>query len=262
MVFLMTAGFERLMDLPIDVHLVLFDYLPKISSACLGLTCKRFYDIHWKRHGRIALRLSVRREITYRHGRMDRMVCRVEDISLYSLLKSWMWNARLVWGGQYNIEAFITLARKQEAKKIVFDVREAVRHAKDYTWELKKQINLQARNVDSTHLAFWKHVRRFGEDGQQAESLLYDLEVARKDLRVAETNFRLAEEDRIAKQRIDIDFYICKYAENLENRKVKKLGLPATRRSLEKARKSSIEGERKPLDIWDGGEEDMMRLLF
>ncbi|KAE9369280.1 hypothetical protein N431DRAFT_469205 [Stipitochalara longipes BDJ] len=46
---------HQLMDLPIDLHVELFKHLSPTSSACLGLTCKTLYDIHWSRHGKVPL---------------------------------------------------------------------------------------------------------------------------------------------------------------------------------------------------------------
>jgi hypothetical protein len=43
------------MGLPIDVHVELFRHLSPTSSACLGLTCKTLYTIHWSRHGKVPL---------------------------------------------------------------------------------------------------------------------------------------------------------------------------------------------------------------
>lgn len=41
--------------LPPEVHLCIFDLLDPASSACLGVTCKKFYAIHRQRHGSVKL---------------------------------------------------------------------------------------------------------------------------------------------------------------------------------------------------------------
>jgi len=45
----------QLMSIPTDPHLDLFKQLSPITSACLGLTCKVFYGIHWSLHGKVGL---------------------------------------------------------------------------------------------------------------------------------------------------------------------------------------------------------------
>lgn len=49
-----------LMDLPAELHFVLFDFLDPIDSTCLGLTNKHFYAIHRRLQGTVAL--TTRRE--------------------------------------------------------------------------------------------------------------------------------------------------------------------------------------------------------
>jgi hypothetical protein len=46
---------SQLATLPTELHLKIFKYLPRISSACLGVTCKVLYRIHWSIHGRVQL---------------------------------------------------------------------------------------------------------------------------------------------------------------------------------------------------------------
>jgi hypothetical protein len=42
-------------SLPEELILNIFSYLCPVHSACLGLTCKRFYKHHRELHGRVAL---------------------------------------------------------------------------------------------------------------------------------------------------------------------------------------------------------------
>ncbi|KAF8849096.1 hypothetical protein BDZ45DRAFT_697825 [Acephala macrosclerotiorum] len=44
-----------LCSLPDEVKLMIFDHLPKNSSACLGLACKAFYPLHREKHGTVKL---------------------------------------------------------------------------------------------------------------------------------------------------------------------------------------------------------------
>lgn len=48
-----------LMDLPVDLHYAMFDFLDLIDSTCLGLTNKHLYAIHRRMRGTVAL--STRR---------------------------------------------------------------------------------------------------------------------------------------------------------------------------------------------------------
>ncbi|AEO59246.1 hypothetical protein MYCTH_2315675 [Thermothelomyces thermophilus ATCC 42464] len=50
----------ELMDLPPELHFVIFDFLDPIDSTCLGLTNKHFYAIHRRLHGTVPL--TTRRE--------------------------------------------------------------------------------------------------------------------------------------------------------------------------------------------------------
>ena len=45
----------QFMGMPTDIHLELFRHLSPTTSACLGLTCKAFYGIHWSLHVKVAL---------------------------------------------------------------------------------------------------------------------------------------------------------------------------------------------------------------
>ncbi|RYP10393.1 hypothetical protein DL765_008125 [Monosporascus sp. GIB2] len=49
-----------LSDIPAELHYTIFDFLDPIDSACLGLTCMRFYSIHRQLHGKVSL--GARRE--------------------------------------------------------------------------------------------------------------------------------------------------------------------------------------------------------
>jgi hypothetical protein len=40
----------QLATLPTEVHFKIFKHLSPVSSACLGLTCKALYRIHWSLH--------------------------------------------------------------------------------------------------------------------------------------------------------------------------------------------------------------------
>ncbi|KAK3305362.1 uncharacterized protein B0T15DRAFT_194683 [Chaetomium strumarium] len=44
-----------LMDLPAELHFVIFDFLDPIDSTCFGLTSKHFYAIHRRLHGTVPL---------------------------------------------------------------------------------------------------------------------------------------------------------------------------------------------------------------
>ncbi|KAN0121896.1 hypothetical protein V8E51_000222 [Hyaloscypha variabilis] len=50
---------KSLLDLPYDIIFEIFDYLHPIHSACLGLTCKAFYPIHWSLHPKIPLHTAT-----------------------------------------------------------------------------------------------------------------------------------------------------------------------------------------------------------
>ncbi|KAL2162405.1 hypothetical protein VTH06DRAFT_7318 [Thermothelomyces fergusii] len=54
-----THGLE-LMNLPAELHFVIFEFLDPIDSTCLGLTNKHFYAIHRRLHGTVPL--TARRE--------------------------------------------------------------------------------------------------------------------------------------------------------------------------------------------------------
>jgi hypothetical protein len=44
-----------LLSLPVELKLKIFELLDPNSSACLGLTCKELYDIHWEKRGIVSL---------------------------------------------------------------------------------------------------------------------------------------------------------------------------------------------------------------
>ncbi|KAK4240202.1 hypothetical protein C8A03DRAFT_31677 [Achaetomium macrosporum] len=44
-----------LMDLPVELHFVIFEFLDPIDSTCFGLTSKHFYAIHRRLHGTVPL---------------------------------------------------------------------------------------------------------------------------------------------------------------------------------------------------------------
>lgn len=62
-----------LLTLPPEIHLAILDVLDLQSSVLLGVTCKKFYANHWKRHGEV--RMSLRHK---------------NEFSLGSLLYHWM----------------------------------------------------------------------------------------------------------------------------------------------------------------------------
>jgi hypothetical protein len=45
----------HLVTLAPEIHLLLIDILDPVSSTCLGLTCKVFYNLHRARHGTVPL---------------------------------------------------------------------------------------------------------------------------------------------------------------------------------------------------------------
>lgn len=67
---------------PSEVHLELFRHLHRVDSTCLGLTCKKFYNIHRQLHGMVGL------------GEWD--MSDIHSKQLHMLLKDWM--GALVWG--------------------------------------------------------------------------------------------------------------------------------------------------------------------
>jgi hypothetical protein len=44
-----------LLSLPVELQIKIFEFLDPNSSACLGLTCKELYDIHWEEQGIVPL---------------------------------------------------------------------------------------------------------------------------------------------------------------------------------------------------------------
>jgi hypothetical protein len=60
-----SCGFLKLST---ELHFEVFKYLDRVSSTCLGLTCKTFYPIHKKLHGIV---------------RLDRVVFRPRSASWY-----------------------------------------------------------------------------------------------------------------------------------------------------------------------------------
>jgi hypothetical protein len=46
---------KGLLDMPPEIHLEIFSHLHNITSACLGLTCKALYPIHWSLYPRMNL---------------------------------------------------------------------------------------------------------------------------------------------------------------------------------------------------------------
>jgi len=65
--------------LPTEIHLLIFDQLHVITSTCLGLTCKTFYNIHFNLHGKVPLDMED-----------TRLAFPPDGIALTTLLERWM----------------------------------------------------------------------------------------------------------------------------------------------------------------------------
>ncbi|TVY85837.1 hypothetical protein LAWI1_G008309 [Lachnellula willkommii] len=85
-----------LQTLPPELHLKIFDYLRDVNSACLGLTCKQFYGIHWELHGKVSLEAKTH----FRH----------RAFTLHAALKDWMPGELEYYGPE---EKFLTKWRRQ-----------------------------------------------------------------------------------------------------------------------------------------------------
>lgn len=90
--------------LPASVHLELFRHLDKVTSTCLGLTCKAFWKLHRAINGRAWLwEVSPRGPQTF-------------GIPLHELLESWM-PFGLVYGEQFFPGKFVAMEKHSKAKK-------------------------------------------------------------------------------------------------------------------------------------------------
>jgi len=72
-----------LQNLPPEIHLKIFDIMDTITSTCLGLTCKKFYTMHWGRHGKVVLYHIISRPLLYH-------VQDYHEPPLWVLIHSWM----------------------------------------------------------------------------------------------------------------------------------------------------------------------------
>ena len=50
-----TNSNRHLLTLPDELKLNIISNLDRVESACLGLTCKQLYAIHWQKHGKVDL---------------------------------------------------------------------------------------------------------------------------------------------------------------------------------------------------------------
>ncbi|KAH6666060.1 hypothetical protein B0J14DRAFT_643358 [Halenospora varia] len=71
----------NLTSLPQELHLHIFSFLRPSESALLGLTCKKFYGLHWNSHGAVRMTTSFYSITNPRNWEM---------ILMYHLLESWM----------------------------------------------------------------------------------------------------------------------------------------------------------------------------
>lgn len=83
-----------LQSLPDEVHLLILSHLTHTQSTCLGLTCKKFYTIHYSLHGKVGIR---------------------ED-SLVSLLLSWI-PPTLAWDDTLCEERFMERQKLKRVKR-------------------------------------------------------------------------------------------------------------------------------------------------
>jgi hypothetical protein len=85
----------------------IFKLLGPVASACLGLTCRRFYKCHILTWGRKVCLLHPTIDVPAAEWIMQPM--------LHNYLKDWMAAAGLVWS--YQKKKFVTLQRMKELKK-------------------------------------------------------------------------------------------------------------------------------------------------
>ena len=89
--------------LPTDIHWEIFSHLDPVTAACLGLTCKSLWEIHWRSNGAVKLwKISERGEQTF--GR-----------PLYELLKTWV-PPTLAYGEGFYFGKFVPVEKYKKAK--------------------------------------------------------------------------------------------------------------------------------------------------
>ncbi|KAH8602046.1 hypothetical protein B0O99DRAFT_588274 [Bisporella sp. PMI_857] len=107
-------------DIPPELLLKIFGLLPPIRSVCLGLTCRRFYAIHYITHGIVPLKTQEPASICNQHfpntGHLlatpQPETINPEDPSLGKLLeKGWLGD-----GHAYNHRTFKFVTRKRMGK--------------------------------------------------------------------------------------------------------------------------------------------------
>ncbi len=102
-----------LLALPPELHLMIFELLDTVTSACFGLTSKRFYPIHWAQHGRVWLSTRSTTSAYDSSG---------FNLRLYSFLKTWM-------GAQRTFDAhsikYVTHKKKSRLQNILLEGRMA-----------------------------------------------------------------------------------------------------------------------------------------
>lgn len=88
--------------MPPEIKLMIFEHLAgRVSSVCLGLTCRELYKIHWKIHRKIPLWAMDRYSVTWREWEaIWGSLCSwfVGDISS-RLDKTFLWQFIDAWGG-------------------------------------------------------------------------------------------------------------------------------------------------------------------
>ncbi|PMD23573.1 hypothetical protein NA56DRAFT_715998 [Hyaloscypha hepaticicola] len=87
-------------SLPTEIQLKIIKNLDRVSSVCLGITNKKFYDIHKELHPKVPLIAAH----LYTKGGMR----------LFGLLKEWMKEAGLLWSASEL--KFVTPERREEIR--------------------------------------------------------------------------------------------------------------------------------------------------
>jgi hypothetical protein len=95
--------------LPPEMHLLIFDLFTNnpAASACLGLTSKYFYGIHWSRHGKVGL--SAYQPCALGHANH----CGHKKF-LYKLLSRWK---GVDLSFKWRLDMFLTMARRLELRE-------------------------------------------------------------------------------------------------------------------------------------------------
>jgi hypothetical protein len=75
--------------MPPEVYLEILSNIDPITSVCLGLTCKKFYGIHWDEHGKVPLKLG--------HDSIGPESGPMILVNLGNLLRSWLQGTDLLW---------------------------------------------------------------------------------------------------------------------------------------------------------------------